>query len=302
MAKVTYVGINSKARKAKKWYVGVNGVARKVKKVYIGVGGKARLFFTSGVQAGAYSILNASNFVLARWEPPTMAVISQININAYVDSTKYPQIPCGATDSDLFISNGSTTRMLDPITGAVLKTITAPSPATVLSGGMPGIIAGSAFTSGARAWTAALFNKDTMALLRTGSIAYGWSGSRGLQSAMCTGGNGSRIFAFEAIDDREDGQTDRYGGYRILDAITFGVVYTYGYYSNSSISAYSRFMGDWYKGIPYYVSNRNFSYGDVAIWQCDPASYARSVCVYSHTIGGASSPFSYASTFIAVDG
>lgn len=301
MAKVSYVGASDKARRVKKLFVGIDGKARKVKKAYVGIGGVARLFFSSGVQAGAYSILNSSNFVLARWEPPTAAVISQININAYVNSANYPQIPCGATDTDLFISNGTTSRLLDPITGAVLRTVSAPSPATVLSGGMPGVIMGSAFTSGARSWTAALFNKDTLTLIKSGTIAAGWSGSRGLQVAMCTGGNGSRIFAFEAIDDREDGQTDRYGGYRILDANTFGAVYTYGYYSNSSTSAYSRFMGDWYKGIPYYVTNRNFNYGDVAIWQCDPTTYARQTCLYNHGISAADA-FSYASTFIAVKG
>lgn len=47
MAKVSYVGVSSKARKVKKLYVGIGGKARKVKKAYIGVGGKARIFFSA---------------------------------------------------------------------------------------------------------------------------------------------------------------------------------------------------------------------------------------------------------------
>lgn len=43
MAKEIYVGIDSKARKARSLYVGVGGVARQVKKIYVGVDGKARL-------------------------------------------------------------------------------------------------------------------------------------------------------------------------------------------------------------------------------------------------------------------
>ena len=46
MAKSSYIGIDNKARKIKKWYVGVDGKARKVKKAYIGVGGVARPFLT----------------------------------------------------------------------------------------------------------------------------------------------------------------------------------------------------------------------------------------------------------------
>lgn len=48
MAKGFYVGVDNKARKAKKMYVGVDGKARKIKKVYIGVDGKARLCYSSG--------------------------------------------------------------------------------------------------------------------------------------------------------------------------------------------------------------------------------------------------------------
>lgn len=47
MAKGFYVGVDNKARKAKKMYVGVDGKARKIKKVYIGVDGKARLCYSS---------------------------------------------------------------------------------------------------------------------------------------------------------------------------------------------------------------------------------------------------------------
>ena len=108
MAKSVHFGVAAKARKGRKMYWGVNGVARKIKKGYIGVNGVARQFYSAGVQAGAYSILNRSNFVLARWEPPTMAVISQINVNAYINAADYPQIPCGATDTGLFISSGTT--------------------------------------------------------------------------------------------------------------------------------------------------------------------------------------------------
>ena len=68
MAKSVHFGIGAKARKGRKMYFGVGGKARKVKKAYVGIGGRARLFFSAGVQAGAYSILNSSNFVLARWE------------------------------------------------------------------------------------------------------------------------------------------------------------------------------------------------------------------------------------------
>lgn len=49
MAKGFYVGVDNKARKAKKMYVGVDGKARKIKKVYIGVDGKARLCYSSSV-------------------------------------------------------------------------------------------------------------------------------------------------------------------------------------------------------------------------------------------------------------
>ena len=47
MAKGSYIGVNSVARKVKKCYIGVDGVARKVKKAYIGVNGVARLFYNS---------------------------------------------------------------------------------------------------------------------------------------------------------------------------------------------------------------------------------------------------------------
>jgi hypothetical protein len=299
MAKSVHFGIGAKARKGRKMYFGVGGKARKVKKAYVGIGGRARLFFSAGVQAGAYSILNRSNFVLARWEPPTMAVISQINVNAYINAADYPQIPCGATDTGLFISSGTTSRMLDPITGAVLKTVTAPSVVTSLSGGLPGIVAGSKNVSG-RSWTAVLFDQDTLAQLRSGTVTATFGDS--IVYALCTGGDAARIFAYECVRYRDDGQTDYYGGYRVLDALTFAVLFTYGYYGNSSTSAYPRFMGDWYKGIPYYVSNRNFHYGDVAIYQCDPNTYARQTLLYSHTYGSAASPFAYASTFTAVKG
>lgn len=299
MAKSVHFGVAAKARKGRKMYWGVNGVARKIKKGYIGVNGVARQFYSAGVQAGAYSILNRSNFVLARWEPPTMAVISQINVNAYINAADYPQIPCGATDTGLFISSGTTSRMLDPITGAVLKTVTAPSVVTSLSGGLPGIVAGSKNVSG-RSWTAVLFDQDTLAQLRSGTVTATFGDS--IVYALCTGGDAARIFAYECVRYRDDGQTDYYGGYRVLDARTLAVLFTYGYYGNSSTSAYSRFMGDWYKGIPYYVSNSNFNYGDVDICQCDPNTYARQTVIYSHTIGGAVSPFAYASTFIAVKG
>lgn len=299
MAKSIHFGIDAKARKGKKMYFGVNGVARKVKKGYVGVNGVARLFYSAGVQAGAYSILNSSNFVLARWEPPTPAVISQINVNAYINANDYPQIPCGATDTNLFISNGATTRMLDPITGAVLRTVAAPSSVTSLSGGLPGIVAGSKNEKW-RSWTAVLFDQDTLAQLRSGTVTA--TSGDSLVYALCTGGDATRIFAYECVKVREDGQTDYYGGYHILDALTFAALFVHGYFGNSSTRSYSRYMGDWYKGIPYYVSNRNFSYGDVNISQCDPNTYAAKTSIYSHTLGGAASPFAYASTFIAVKG
>ena len=47
MSKRVYIGVDSKARKVKKWYIGVNSKARKVKKAYIGVGGVARPFMSS---------------------------------------------------------------------------------------------------------------------------------------------------------------------------------------------------------------------------------------------------------------
>lgn len=47
MAKGIYVGVESKARKVKKFYIGVDGKARKVKKGYIGVNGVAKLFYSA---------------------------------------------------------------------------------------------------------------------------------------------------------------------------------------------------------------------------------------------------------------
>ena len=47
MGKNLYVGIDGKARKAKKIYVGIDEKARKVKKAWIGVNGIARLFYSS---------------------------------------------------------------------------------------------------------------------------------------------------------------------------------------------------------------------------------------------------------------
>ena len=47
MAKGIYVGVESKARKVKKFYIGVDGKARKVKKGYVGVNGVARLFYSA---------------------------------------------------------------------------------------------------------------------------------------------------------------------------------------------------------------------------------------------------------------
>lgn len=46
MAKGSYFGVGSKARKIKTMYFGVDNVARKVKKAYIGVGGKARVWWS----------------------------------------------------------------------------------------------------------------------------------------------------------------------------------------------------------------------------------------------------------------
>ena len=46
MAKGTYIGVSSKAKKVKKMYVGIGGKAKKVKKAYIGVNGKAKLFWS----------------------------------------------------------------------------------------------------------------------------------------------------------------------------------------------------------------------------------------------------------------
>lgn len=51
MAKDTYIGVGSKAKKIKKCYVGIDGKAHRIKKVYIGVDGKARLCWTIGESA-----------------------------------------------------------------------------------------------------------------------------------------------------------------------------------------------------------------------------------------------------------
>lgn len=48
MAKGSWIGIDSKARKIKKAFIGIDGKARKIKKMWIGIADKARLFFSGG--------------------------------------------------------------------------------------------------------------------------------------------------------------------------------------------------------------------------------------------------------------
>ena len=72
MARVTYVGVNDKARKVKSMYIGVNDKARKIVKAYVGVNSVARIFYTADwwVPYG----LNESNCIAAwqfyhSWDP-----------------------------------------------------------------------------------------------------------------------------------------------------------------------------------------------------------------------------------------
>lgn len=121
MAKVSYVGISSKARKVKKLYVGVGGKARKVKKAYIGVGGKARLFFSSGVQPGLYFNNNRTD-VLSRLDKNNFAKLSSVTLptKVYYYTTDVPEIY--ASDGTFgYVNTSRKIISIDPVTGAVIS-------------------------------------------------------------------------------------------------------------------------------------------------------------------------------------
>lgn len=55
MAKATYIGVDTTARKVKKAYIGVGGVARQIKKAYIGVNGVAKQVYSSEIVLPLYT-------------------------------------------------------------------------------------------------------------------------------------------------------------------------------------------------------------------------------------------------------
>lgn len=98
MAKGFYVGVDNKARKAKKMYVGIDGKARKIKKVYIGVDGKARLCYTltSSVKV-TYSSSKTLSFTSKTIDTGTKYPIPSIT-------------PVDAVRADFWVQSGATAK------------------------------------------------------------------------------------------------------------------------------------------------------------------------------------------------
>lgn len=128
MAKVSYVGISSKARKVKKLFVGINGKARKVKKAYIGVGGKARLFFSSGFAESLWAYGGATNYKV---DPDTMACIlsraclaNQVCLSGISGKQIYSTCTFAVSSNTMTIHQiyGE----LNPDTGSVVTTVDVP--------------------------------------------------------------------------------------------------------------------------------------------------------------------------------
>ena len=95
MAKGMYLGVSSKARKAKKAYIGIGGVARKIKKMYIGVGGKAKLAWSSGADG---------NILVLGWGSSGSGSSRTYNCNNYKASTIHY-----TKDSDFTLASNSPT-------------------------------------------------------------------------------------------------------------------------------------------------------------------------------------------------